>query len=388
MNQSVSALRFSVACSYLATTPDSIIQQKKILARSLEGHADSAELWAQIKRHRVYALAAEVLNRYDKTTAMSAYYPTLIEKAHAVRLQGLRQHAVTLQLQDDLKKAHISSYILKGPQLAQKLYGDVGLRHSKDIDVIVLPDDLSKAIRVLQQSGWALLEVPVWIEHPVYRYLAKNLFWDFRLQHHATGYMLELHWRFEKMPSSNMEKIWWKYWQSDTETAWLAEMLYLCLHGAGSGWPRLKWLGDIRMCLEHYPDMWQRLIPLANELNMREILAQTILLLEWLYEVKPNEMAQSLIDSEPNARKLALDALECMVAPENNTQTLSDLLRTRRYVKKLSQRYPFLDRLKEGLLFYAVPGKDIAKLDWPWISLPVLPLIRIISFLRRRIFCL
>jgi hypothetical protein len=83
----------------------------------------------------------------------------------AVRLaveQGRRQ-GVLLQFVADrvrmtLKRSGIRSSPLKGPMLAEAIYGDLGRRPSADVDLLVDADKLSEAVEIVRSLGYTLLE--------------------------------------------------------------------------------------------------------------------------------------------------------------------------------------------------------------------------------------
>jgi len=61
----------------------------------------------------------------------------------------------TLDVVKRLEHGGVPALPLKGAFLAEALYGDVGMRSSGDIDVLVAPSDLGAAIDVLTRAGYA-----------------------------------------------------------------------------------------------------------------------------------------------------------------------------------------------------------------------------------------
>lgn len=68
-----------------------------------------------------------------------------------------RFYSVALsRIQNDLDARGIRALPLKGPVLAEALYGDPGLRHMSDLDILVASEDLAGAAAVLAKQGYEL----------------------------------------------------------------------------------------------------------------------------------------------------------------------------------------------------------------------------------------
>ncbi len=70
-----------------------------------------------------------------------------------------RRHGMLLQLvaervMDALAAEGIRSTVLKGPLLGEVIYGDFGRRPSRDIDLLVTPDQLPAAVKVARRLGY------------------------------------------------------------------------------------------------------------------------------------------------------------------------------------------------------------------------------------------
>jgi hypothetical protein len=62
-----------------------------------------------------------------------------------------------------IEAAGIRVVPVKGPHLAERLYGDIALRSSNDIDLLVPPDDFQDAVRVLGRHGYHSAAHAPWI---------------------------------------------------------------------------------------------------------------------------------------------------------------------------------------------------------------------------------
>ena len=171
-----------------------------------------------------------------------------------------------------LAEAGIPAVPYKGPFLALALYGDLGLRQSVDLDLLVRPRDLSKTQTLLLQRGYRphLLLNPS--QEGSYRRSHAEREWQA-----PGGIMVDLHWGFsprrlaldlrtgaiwarlerQDLPGGNGEKVL-GFPPEDL-------LLLLCIHGAKDCWSRLIWLSDLARLLEtSAPLDWQLLLARAR----------------------------------------------------------------------------------------------------------------------------
>jgi hypothetical protein len=81
--------------------------------------------------------------------ALSAWGSTV-----AARAQGEAQAVVQYAALERLAQAGIRAAPIKGPDLALRVYGDLGLRQCADVDIVVDPGRLDDAVGVLQTLGY------------------------------------------------------------------------------------------------------------------------------------------------------------------------------------------------------------------------------------------
>ena len=115
------------------------------------------------------------------------------------QLDGLLE-LLSIQLIDALEAAGIPSLPLKGPALGKALYGQPGRRPSADIDLLVMAEDLNRAVEVAERLGYRDTEQ--------YRPGGRLPVLHRRLAHRKPGLpVLELHWRvhwYEQLFSREM----------------------------------------------------------------------------------------------------------------------------------------------------------------------------------------
>lgn len=155
-----------------------------------------------------------------------------------------------------LAKHAIEVIPLKGPLLAARLHGSPLLRHSSDMDLLVQPENLERALRALADVGY-------WPDGgPKEAYQRKHLH-HVHLQR-AGAAPLELHFRAFTgfgtfLPAEVLFKNARPYQtpaghhcrMPDPED----EYLYLSVHAAGHAFERLAWLCDLQAMLQQSPDL-------------------------------------------------------------------------------------------------------------------------------------
>ena len=137
----------------------------------------------------------------------------------------------------------------KGPTLAVLVYGDVGRRPCRDLDILVHGPDLGRAKKLLLSRGYRI-RWPVRQEHEA-AFLATQF-------HHRLvrddGAIVELHWAFgpAEFPCPLDSDEAWSNVQPVRLGARVVHtlgtedlLLYLCAHGAKHGWARFEWICDV-----------------------------------------------------------------------------------------------------------------------------------------------
>jgi O-antigen/teichoic acid export membrane protein len=79
----------------------------------------------------------------------------IAETVTAGRRQAALLQMVGERTIDELRTAGIRSAALKGPLLAEALYGDAGRRQSSDVDLLVAAEDLGPAVEVARAMGYS-----------------------------------------------------------------------------------------------------------------------------------------------------------------------------------------------------------------------------------------
>jgi len=194
-------------------------------------------------------------------------------------LDMLQLSGETVRLCRGLGRQGVRSLALKGPALARLLYGDVSLRTSKDLDILVPSRDVERAESLLQDLGYA-------IDKPIPRGTGD---WKWKMHHVSfthpqTRIQVEVHWRLNgdngKEPS--FEELWNARQGSDLADGLYLPgnehlFLYLATHGARHAWFRLRWLVDIDRLARRRLD-WEALAALLRRYQARDAAGQALVL--------------------------------------------------------------------------------------------------------------
>jgi putative nucleotidyltransferase-like protein len=161
-----------------------------------------------------------------------------------------------------LADAGIETLVLKGAALAERRYGDAGLRLMYDVDVLVRAERAHEAASVLKRHGWRPL-LPLDLDDlmPV---IQGTLFKD----EMEDG--IDLHWHALWSPSD--EDDFWSAAEplevggAPTLCPCAADqLLHVCVHGVWSNGRPVRWVADAVTLLRSAPDLdWERVVDRAR----------------------------------------------------------------------------------------------------------------------------
>jgi hypothetical protein len=202
----------------------------------------------------------------DRLASRHGVAPLLVRalpERHAIRFRqrerertkwGLRLTAELLRLLDLLERHAIPALPFKGPALAFALYGDVALRESCDLDVLVASVDLPKAKRAMLRAGYTS-DLPA-VAAQEAAYLRARYELHFTTPEGAVP--IEIHQAF-LAPSYCLPFDYEGLWQRLERQVFCGRevpalppgdlLLMLCAHGAKHSWTELSAVCDIARLL-------------------------------------------------------------------------------------------------------------------------------------------
>lgn len=234
------------------------------------------------RSHQVYPLVYRSLSDLGFSGVPEAVQSGLrnLYLANALRNQLLAEElARVLSLLGD---AAIPVIPLKGVPLALALFADPAARVCGDIDILVPPADILRAIDLILASGYRAE-----INHPYFSKLALRHGRHFSVSREGRGisFVLEVHWILVQHSSKNSEAVrdLWAETRSQTcfevparslSPEW--EFLYLCMHAADHDWQVLKWLVDIHQIVLSGTVNWRKAMEEAERLELGPVIRQTL----------------------------------------------------------------------------------------------------------------
>lgn len=280
-----------------------------------------------VRRHRIVGLVHEGL-----THVCTAVPPDISREIGKLATTLVRQNlafaAEAMRLQHLFAEANLPVVFFKGVSLAMLAYGNLSLRHSKDLDLLVSPDSILVASALLRRVGYRQYEPPTTFSNTqlqMWLIRCKEL----RYVHQETSAEVELHIRLfdnpllmPKMPSTGSLRIvpiaeeigLCTFGEEDT-------FAYLCAHGAIHCWFRLKWLADIGALLARQPDGGvERLYLAADARGVGRCAAQAILLCRQLLGTAIPDQLITTLSRSSVARRLEAIGMEAMTAETEPTE--------------------------------------------------------------------
>lgn len=246
--ETITSLAAVLGCG---TTPPKPVRLDRALARfAIERHRVGPLVHTGVSRGRVQA----------DTDAADA-----LARSWTLNVQRCAMNALTTaRCAEALSLAEIGFVAFKGMGLAQQLYPSPQWRHCGDVDLLVPVGRLAQAADALRQAGLDASDPIFHLPQFVGRFALRKIR-DVRVDDRRTGLKIELHARpfFSAAISDRLlaaEPSFRPRLSGHADVLPIPEIgpglaLYLLLHGAVSGWTRLKWMADIPLLLQKLDDV-------------------------------------------------------------------------------------------------------------------------------------
>jgi len=258
---------------------------------AISHHRVGPKVWAALKAAARDSVPSDVAARFEAESRRAAIY-------------ALASKAETARVVSALNRLGITPCILKGWALEEDLFGRLGRRVTRDIDLMISDQDLPAASEALQGLGYSCALTKA--------YNTRDAIDSFlRFSHQLVFYrptsqtMVELHLR----PFRNRHL----YARADLQTevreseicdvtvqyevpTLSANFVYLALHGYSHRWKRAKWLVDIPPLLGRLSSSdWQLIRQQARDLAIERTLGVSLVLSRDLLKTDIPGPAQALL---------------------------------------------------------------------------------------------
>lgn len=275
-----------------------------------------------VRRHRVAVQVRQALGETAIETSLAIDKELKAIAEHDIR-RGLRLAAETVRLQSLLTDAGIPNLVLKGVALERLAYGVIAAKQTRDIDLLVSPQRVQAALRIIEGEGYALA-LPAKILNEMQRRALVRFSREVKLVAPRTKVRVELQWRVADNPNllsgidadavTQTVKL-----SADAKVRTLAPddlFAYLCVHGAHHSWSRLKWLADFNALIAGGNADLTHLYRHAQKVGAGYCAGQALLLCERLLGLKlPTPLARDL-QANKRCQNLVAIAIAAMMAPE------------------------------------------------------------------------
>lgn len=316
-------------------------------------------------RHRMLPMLYKNIRDDFGTIAI----PSILKEKYLIQTQQtLKLASEAVRISTILTSEGITNVMLKGPFLGQQIYGDLALRPSRDIDILVFPDSIDAFHRVFYQEGYRLIypDFELTPRQKEYYYRHKN---QVAFRHPESGIMVELHWRLFSQDSLfpiSTEEIFAKREEVIIAGKTISILSkehcfeFLCLHGAIHQWFRLRWLRDIAQIINSEGFNMDEVVSVAAANGNERPVAQAIILSNLFFGSKAFTLRTT---AERSIRWLVNGAIDAAINDETYTSS--------RKVTRL--RIPFYKmKLKRGFRHKVGSWKILNPnfSDWKLVKLP------------------
>ncbi len=291
---------------------------------AIEGAAASPIDWEKFvrvaTRQRVIGLVHDGLKR-----AQVAIPETVARVIAASASAQLRQNLLfageVIRIHRSFEAHKLDVTFFKGVPTAIDIYGDIAIRHSKDLDLLVSQDKMAEAELILNSLGYRRTAPPEAIGAARVQTLI-SIGKDFIYAHKNNPSLeVELHWRLfnnaqfvRTLASAGVRRSFPSLDNVSLSTFSGDDLFtYLCAHGGTFAWCRLKWLADIGALLaREEPGSMRRLFESAAERGAARPAAQAILLCQRLLGTKVPDNFVEPMRQVPVVRRLEDLAMTAM----------------------------------------------------------------------------
>ncbi|MBW1981964.1 MAG: nucleotidyltransferase family protein [Deltaproteobacteria bacterium] len=221
------------------------------------------------------------------------------------------------KLLDVLHGHDILAVPIKGPALAEAIYGSIALRQFVDLDILVHRQQALAVMALLSSTGY-LSEVPL-DEVQLERYIRREYSLAMTKNKNTRSPIVEIHWemtgRYSSFPFDlhflknrlvNAELEGRKILQPAAEEL----LVYLCMHAAKNCWDSLDSICCISGLIHRRPSLdWQRITLLAEKMRCERILLLNLFLASTLLNASLPEHIQEKAIKDLSIKKIALDVV-------------------------------------------------------------------------------
>lgn len=324
-------------------------------------------LVALSERHKLFPIFYK--NLHEDSTKYYIDIPSSLKEKFAIQKQQVLRLAVEgVRISSVLSQEKISSILLKGPFLSEQIYDDISLRPSRDIDILVQPENILQVKEILQNEGYKMIypDFQLTRRQTLYYESKRN---QYAFRNPENGCMVELHWRLFSQKS--LFPVYPEDVFLESQEMMIAgkpirvlssnhSVEFLCIHGALHQWFRLLWLRDIAQIFDKkgfdYDDVLKCAKPRGNERTIEQAARLSHLFFG-------TQIGKSFESSSKPTKAIVNHAIGAIVSDERLTLS-HKLIRLRMPIYKMKLKRGFTHKLSCWSIFQ--PNFN----DWKKMKLP------------------
>jgi hypothetical protein len=330
-------------------------------------------------RHGVEHLLYQALSDF-KALIPPEHFNSLSRKCQTNVHKSLMLSRELIRIVNELSAAGIEVMPYKGLALAEALYGDIALRQSGDIDLLIRAVDLARVREALTNLGFT--QQLRWSPAEERSYLKSG--YECVFDGAAGRNLLEVQWAIQPRfyaVDFDMEQLFRRsvvvsVAGRPTKTPSLEDLfIILSLHAAKHVWGRLIWICDLARIIGNATLDWNQIGTTAKNLGIERILRIALLLANRLLETPIPPPADTSISQDQAATQIA-NEVETYIQGDRTFDVES--VAYFRLMLRLRERWQDRMRFASRLLFTAGPS------EWKAVRLPepLFPLYRIVRMTR------
>jgi hypothetical protein len=226
------------------------------------------------EEHCVLGLLAMRLREFGGAAASPEVFQELRERQRAQALFTLRVTAEMFRLLDRFAEDGVEALVIKGPVLSVRCYGDPGLRHYGDLDLIVRDADVLRSTELMLGLGFEPSVALTAIQ-------AKKIPGEYVFRQTSTKLLVEFHTEltFRYHPRQlPLENLFARQAHVNIDSHLVPalspedELVLICIHGAKHFWEQLSYIADVAAFVTVQELDWTRVLAAAEEVRGERML--------------------------------------------------------------------------------------------------------------------
>ena len=237
-----------------------------------------------VRQHKIQPLLLRGLRALGPEAEGYPSLAALRSSRNGISAGNMRRLRALAEVNDVFARAGIRLLSMKGPLLAMELYGDPGMRTSRDLDLMVSPADLRRAGALLTELGYRQ-EEHLYAATPLRHWYYGQVEHEKHEVYNRGDICLELHWQHDYQTEQSFDELWERREERPFMGGRVAVMgpddryPALFIHAAEHGFMRLRWLLDLYELQKKPGFSWERVFGLMEAQGVGEILLESMLVM-------------------------------------------------------------------------------------------------------------